>query len=75
MLWRFDMKIEGINNFLSVNFENLKVVRPVEVLSKEEVEFFEKLFPENVEEIRKYCYYNSQGRQVYETGKIINKKI
>ncbi len=69
------MRVEGVNNFLNGNFENLRTIRPVEVLSKEEVEFFERLFPEDVDEIRKYCYYSSQGKQVYETGKIINKKI
>ncbi len=69
------MKVEGVNNFFSANFESFKLTRSVDVLSKEEIEFFEKLFPENVDEIRKYYWYNSHGEQVCETGKIINKRI
>lgn len=67
------MKVEGVNNFVNFNFKNLKVGRPVEILSREEVELFEKLFPESVDEIRRY--YDSQGREIFETGKIINKRV
>ncbi len=67
------MKVEGINNFVNFNFENFKVNRPVEVLSKEEVEFFEKLFPERADEIKRY--YDSQGQEIFELGKIINKRV
>ncbi len=67
------MKVEGVNNFINFNFENFKVNRPMEVLSREEVEFFEKLFPESVDEIKRY--YDSQGREVYEKGQIINKRV
>ncbi len=67
------MRVEGVNSFVNFSFENFKVNRPAEILSREEVEFFEKLFPENVDEIRKY--YDSQGREIFETGQIINKKV
>jgi hypothetical protein len=46
------MRVEGVNNFF-VFFENLKVERPVDVLTKEEMEYFENAFNEKVEEIRR----------------------
>jgi hypothetical protein len=66
------MRVEGVNNFF-VFFENLKVERPVDVLTKEEMEYFENVFNEKVEEIR--GYYDSNGRQIFDTGKFINKKV
>jgi hypothetical protein len=66
------MRVEGVNNFF-VFFENLKVERPVDVLTKEEMEYFESVFNEKVEEIR--SYYDSNGRQIFDTGKFINKKV
>ncbi len=67
------MKVEGVNNFINFNFKNFEVNRPVEVLSREEIEFFEKLFPESVDEVKRY--YDSQGREVFEKGQIINKRV
>jgi len=67
------MKVEGVNNFVNFNFENLKFNRPADVLNKEEVKFFEEIFPNDVDEIRRY--YDFQGREVFETGQIINKKV
>jgi hypothetical protein len=66
------MRVESVNNFF-VFFENLKVERPVDVLTKEEMEYFENVFNEKVEEIR--GYYDSNGRQIFDTGKFINKKV
>jgi hypothetical protein len=66
------MRVEGVNNFF-VFFENLKVERPVDVLTKEEMEYFENAFNEKVEEIR--SYYDSNGCQVFDIGKFINKKV
>jgi hypothetical protein len=66
------MRVEGVNNFF-VFFENLKVERPVDVLTKEEMEYFENVFNEKVEEIR--SYYDSNGRQIFDIGKFINKKV
>jgi len=66
------MRVEGVNNFF-VFFENLKVERPVDVLTKEEMEYFENAFNEKVEEIR--GYYDSNGRKIFDTGKFINKKV
>jgi hypothetical protein len=66
------MRVEGVNNFF-VFFENLKIERPVDVLTKEEMEYFENVFNEKVEEIR--SYYDSNGCQVFDTGKFINKKV
>lgn len=67
------MKVESVNTFINFNFENFKVNRPVEVLSREEIEFFEKLFPESADEIKRY--YDSKGREIFQTGQIINKKV
>lgn len=69
------MKVESITNFHSYNFQVNKISRPVEVLTDEEIKFFENLFPENVEGIRKYCRYSSQDEMVFETSHIINKKV
>ncbi len=67
------MKVEGVNNFINFNFKNFEVNRPMEILSREEIEFFEKLFPESVDEVKRY--YDSQGREVFEKGQIINKRV
>ena len=51
---------------------------PVKFLTKTEVEFFKKLFPNSVIEIeRHYKQYNSSGQIQKKnlTGKIINRKI
>lgn len=70
------MKVEGINNFYGLNFQAKKISHPVEVLSREEVKFFEELFPESVEEIRKYYQYDSRGKLVVEVDhQIINKRV
>ncbi len=70
------MKVEGVNNFNGLNFQVKKVSHPAEVLSKEEVRFFEKLFPESVKEIRERYQYDFRGRLVIETNnQIINKKV
>ncbi|CUT07792.1 hypothetical protein JGI9_01003, partial [Candidatus Kryptonium thompsonii] len=38
--------------------------------------FFEELFPESVEEIKKYYQYDSRGRLVIEVDhQIINKRV
>ncbi|MCS7228500.1 MAG: hypothetical protein RMJ81_02225 [Candidatus Kryptonium sp.] len=69
------MKVESVTNFNNYNFQVNKISRPVEVLSDEEIKFFENLFPESVEGIRKYCQYNSQSELVFETDHVINKKV
>lgn len=70
------MKVEGINNFYNLNFQVKEISHPAEVLSKEEVKFFEELFPESVEEIRKYYQYDSRGRLVIESNhQTINKRV
>ncbi len=66
------MRVEGINNFFML-WENFKVERPGDVLTKEEREYFESVFHEKVEEIR--SYYDSKGRQIFDNGKFINKKV
>ncbi len=70
------MKVEGVNNFYSLNFQVKEISRPAEVLSREEVKFFEELFPESVEEIKKYYQYDYRGRLVIEVDhQIINKRV
>ena len=38
------MKVEGVINFYSLNFQVKEISRPAEVLSREEDKFFEELF-------------------------------
>ncbi|CUS97560.1 hypothetical protein [Candidatus Kryptobacter tengchongensis] len=70
------MKVDGVNSYFHhFNFQKLKISRSVEVLSKEEIEFFEKLFPDDVERIREYYRYDLRYSSIFEAGKIINKKV
>jgi hypothetical protein len=72
------MDISRINADIVMSQVDGGRVHPVKFLTKGEVEFFKKLFPNSVIEIERYYRrYNSAGQVQREnlTGKIINKKI